>query len=326
MLVAVTGASGHVGGNLVRALLSRGRKVRAIVHSDTRAVDGLDLAVVRADVLDPSCIERALEGADVVYHLAAKIWVSGNLGGMIDRINREGTCNVVAACLKHKVRRLVHFSSIHAFRQEPRDEVLDEARECVAPGEGLPYDCSKVAGEAEVMAGVRQGLDAVIVNPTSVIGPLDFKPSPIGEAILGLLRGKFPMLVDGGFDWVDVRDVVAGAMAAEEKGRRGERYLLPGRWAPFAELARWVAEFGGVKVPQHAAPLWLAGVGAPFVTAWCRLRKRRPIYTLESLDVLRHSNRRISGKKAERELGYSARPLSETIRDTVAWFREQEGK
>lgn len=322
MLVAVTGASGHVGGNLVRELLARGRKVRAIVHSDSRAVDGLPLEVVRADVLDPASIERAIEGAGVVYHLAAKIWVSGDLGGLIDRINREGTRNVVAACLRHKVRRMVHFSSIHAFVQEPRDEPLDETRECVAPGEGLPYDCSKVAGEAEVQAGVGQGLDAVIVNPTSVIGPLDFKPSPMGEAILGLLHGKFPMLVDGGFDWVDVRDVVAGAMAAEEKGRRGERYLLPGQWAHFSAIAENVARFGGVKVPRRAAPLWLAGIGAPFVTAWCRLRKRRPIYTTESLDVLRHSNRRVSGEKARRELGYAARPLADTIRDTVAWFRE----
>jgi dihydroflavonol-4-reductase len=130
-----------------------------------------------------------------------------------------------------------------------------------------------------------------------------------------------PALVAPGFDFVDVRDVVTGAFAAEERGRRGERYLLPGHYASFPELAALMQKASGRRAPRLVTPLWLARVGAPFLGAWCKVTGGRPLYTSESLDILGRSHPNIRGDKAVRELGYRARPLEETVRDTWDWFR-----
>jgi dihydroflavonol-4-reductase len=322
MTTVVTGAAGHVGGNLVRELLARGREVRAVVREDTRAVDGLDVEVVRTDVCDQDGLRAAFVGADVVYNLAAFVTISGSFGGEADRTNVDGPRNVARACLEAGVRRLVHFSSIHAFDTRPEDGVIDETRGLAVPGRGVPaYNRTKAAGQREVLAAVEEGLDAIVIHPTAVLGPHDYKPSRMGEVILMLCRREMPALVAGGFDWVDVRDVVCGAVAAEERAAGKSSYLLSGRWTTFEELAGIVREASGVPVPRIVAPMWLARAGAPFVTGVCRLTGRRPLYTGESLHALRN-HRFISCAKAARELGYAPRPLEETIADTVRWFRD----
>jgi dihydroflavonol-4-reductase len=175
------------------------------------------------------------------------------------------------------------------------------------------------------MAGVERGLDAVIVNPSSVIGPNDFAPSAMGEALIEIYRGRFPALVGGaGFDWVDVRDVVASALQAETQGRKGAHYLLTGHWLSFVELAQLWGRVSGAKIPRLVAPMWLARAGAPFVAGWSRLRGQRPLFTSDSLRVLRN-HRRISHACADAELGHNPRPLEETLRDTYQWFK-QAGK
>lgn len=318
MLTVVTGASGHIGGNLTRALLERGRSVRVTVRQDTRAIDGLEVQRVPADVLDPASLQRAFEGAEVVFHLAAVISITGDPAGAMQRTNIEGVRNVVEACLACGVRRLVHFSSIHALSHRPEAEPIDETRP-FADGDALAYDRTKAGGEQEVHRAVERGLDAVIVNPTAVIGPHDYKPSPVGQVLLDLYQRSFPALVEGGFDWVDVRDVVAGALAAEERGKTGERYLLSGRWASVADLARVVEEVTGVAAPRFVSPMWLARLGAPFVVAFNSVLGRRPLYTSSSLRALR-CHRDVSSEKAKAELCYSSRPLRETVEDTIDWF------
>jgi dihydroflavonol-4-reductase len=320
MPVLVIGAAGHVGGNLVRALLAAGRKVRATVYRDVRALEGVDCERAKADVLDPASLARALEDVDVVYHLAAIIAIAGESESRVREVNVHGPRNVAQACLDAGVRKLVHFSSIHAFEQLPLDRPLDETRG--APIAGAPiYDRTKAAGEREILAAVERGLDATIVNPTSVIGPYDFKPGPMGDVLLRLGLGKMPALVPPGFDFVDVRDISAGAMAAAERGRKGEKYLLPGRYATFPELAALMARASGRRAPRLVTPIWLARIGAPFLGAWCKVTGGRPLYTSESLDILTRSHPDIRGDKAKKELGYQVRPLEETVRDTWDWFR-----
>jgi dihydroflavonol-4-reductase len=320
MSVLVIGAAGHVGGNLVRALLAAGRKVRATVYRDERALAGLDVEKVRTDVLDPPSLAAAMAGVDVVYHLAAIIAIAGELESRVTEVNVKGPRHVAQACLDAGVRRLVHFSSIHAFEQLPLDRPLDETRG--APVAGAPiYDRTKAAGEREILAAVDRGLDAVIVNPTSVIGRYDFKPGPMGDVLLRLGLGKMPALVPPGFDFVDVRDIAAGAIAAEERGRKGEKYLLPGHYATFPALAKLMEKASGRRAPRLVTPIWLARVGAPFLGAWCKVTGGRPLYTSESLDILTRSHPNIRGDKAVRELGYTVRPLEETVRDSWDWFR-----
>ncbi len=319
--VAVTGASGHLGCNLVRALVASGRDVRALIHRSGASLDGALAERVRADTRDPASLERAFDGVDVVYHLAARISIGEDDPREVRAVNVEGTRNVAAACLARKVRRLVHVASIHALSPWPADQVVDETRTLSTKPSQSIYDLTKAEGLAAVEAAVARGLDAVSVLPSAILGPRDYAPSRMGRVILDLATGRLPALVAGGFDWVDVRDVVAGALAAERKGRRGERYLLSGKWEPVSHLAALVARASGRKAPGFVCPMGLARAAAPFALAWSRIAGTRPLFTPQALFALRH-HVKISHAKAEAELGYAVRPLEETVRDTVAWFRE----
>lgn len=316
----MSGAAGHLGGNLVRLLLAEGHDVRALVRTDIRAVDGLAVEVVKADVLDVVSLGRAFAGVDVVFHLAARISVTGEQGGRVSAVNVLGTRNVVQACLAEGVGRLVHMSSIHAFCQLPKEGALDESRGPSDPGRAPAYDRSKARGEREVLAGVRQGLDAVILNPTAVLGPFDFKPSRMGRVLLALGRGAMPALVDGAFDWVDVRDVCRAALTAASRGRRGERYLLSGSYTSVAALAEEVARATGVSAPRVTVSQWLVRPVAPLASAWSRVVGSDPLLTSDSLTALRTCHPRISHAKAAAELGFEPRRLERTVSDTLEWF------
>ncbi|HEY7954220.1 MAG TPA: NAD-dependent epimerase/dehydratase family protein, partial [Polyangia bacterium] len=187
MKVVVTGAAGHIGGNLTRALIARGERPRVLVRSDRRALDGLDVEVVDGDVRDRASLERAFDGAERVFHLAAHISISPGEEELVEAINVRGVKNVVEACLARGVKRLIHFSSIHALASEPTGTPVDESRPLAADSP-LTYDRSKAGGEREVRAGIERGLDAVVVNPTGVIGPHDYRPSRMGEVFLSLYR------------------------------------------------------------------------------------------------------------------------------------------
>lgn len=320
MLTVVTGAAGHVGANLVRALVAEGRAVRAVVHRDRRALAGLPVEVVQADVTDPASLRAAFQGARRAFHLAAVISISGDRGGRVQRVNVEGARNVAEAALAAGVERLVHCSSIHAFRIYGAARV-DEATPRADPSQGA-YDRSKAAGEQALRAVMARGLDAVIVHPTGVIGPYDFGPSRMGRVLLDLAHRRLPALVDGGFDWVDARDVAKGLLAAEARGRAGGNYLLSGRWHAMAEVAALAEAVTGVRPPRLCTPRWLALAGVPFAALAGALAGREPLYTAESLRAL-GACRQISSEKAARELGHRPRPLSETIADTCAWFAQE---
>jgi dihydroflavonol-4-reductase len=322
MTTVVTGASGHVGGNLVRALLDRGAKVRAVVRDQEVGLGGLrglDVERVVADVRDEASLARAFAGAEVVIHLAAVISITGDHGGLVTDTNVRGVRNVASAARAAGVRRMVHTSSIHAFKIAERSRTIDEASPRAAPPESGAYDLSKAAGEAELRAVIAAGLDAVVVNPTGIVGPNDFGPSRMGRVLLQLAQRRLPSLVEGGFDFVDVRDVVSGILAALERGRTGENYILGGHWHSFNELAAMVTAATGAPPPPFTTPTWMVKLGLPFVAAHGRLVGQEPLYTRESLAAAA-ACRQISHRKAEVELGHRPRPLAETVRDTCAWF------
>ena len=321
MITVVTGANGHVGANLIRVLLARGRTVRALLHVNRRAIENLNVDIVRGDVCDLPSLCEAFKDAEVVYHLAAHISLSMDEWPLCESINVIGTRNVVEACLYCGVRRLVHFSSIHAFEQEPLDIPIDESCPLVELRHSPPYDRSKAAGEKEVHKGIERGLDAIIINPTAIVGPHDYGTSYLGEALLNLAHGKLPALVAGGFDWVDVRDVVEGAVRAEEQAPTGAKYLLSGHWASVSDLAAIVEEITGVPAPHLVFPMWLARIGAPFTAVFAQLTGKRPLYTSASIRAL-CSNQNVSHERATRDLGYHPRPLRETVVDTFRWFKE----
>jgi dihydroflavonol-4-reductase len=319
MTVAVTGATGHIGANLVRALIDKHIPTRCLVHKSHRAIDGLDVEKIHGDVCDLDSLTRAFKGVDVVYHLAAAISLSMGSWRHLEEINVEGTANVVEVCRRAGVRRLIHFSSIHALMQEPFETPVNEERPLVDSRRYPPYDRSKAASERVVRQAIESGLDAVIIYPTAVFGPYDYMPSFFGEALILITRRRLPALVTGGFDWVDARDVVNGAMMAAAKAPAGSRYLISGHWVSMCDIAKIIAEITGANTEKWVCPLWLAHVGAPFIEGFGYINQKRPLYTSVSLRALK-SNKNISHEKAKRELGYQPRPFRETLADTLNWF------
>ena len=216
---------------------------------------------------------------------------------------------------------MVHTSSHHAVEREPLEEPLTEERP-LALDEKCDYHRSKAIGETIVLDACARGLNATIVNPGSMIGPHDYEPSLIGAALIDMYFGRVPVLLELLSDYVDVRDVADGMIAAAEKGRVGERYFLTGDVIPIMEMVSLYGELTGAKVPTRALPLWFGWALLPFALAGSAISKRDPFITA---DMLRASvsNAVVSHEKAHRELGYTIRPLRESLSDAVAWYRER---
>jgi dihydroflavonol-4-reductase len=215
----------------------------------------------------------------------------------------------------------VHVSSIHAFDSDPNDQLIDETRALALSPDHMPYDRSKALGQLEVLEGVKKGLDAVIVNPGAVVGPFDFKPSRMGEVVLDIYHRRLPALLDGGYNWVDARDVAAGALAAERQGRTGECYLLTGHWVHICEVSALIGRLTGRRTPMLATPLWLALLASYGSLGWGKLRGKVPKFTPGAVRSIQ-MHRYISHAKATRELDYRPRPFEQTVRDSLAWFAE----
>ncbi|MBK6312489.1 MAG: NAD-dependent epimerase/dehydratase family protein [Candidatus Microthrix sp.] len=317
----VTGASGLVGANLLRSLLDRGIEVCAADLRRSPALDGLDVDFVEVNVRDRSSLAAAFDGADVVFHLAAMISIVGDPTGEVRKVNVEGPANVANAARDAGVERVVHCSSVHAFDLEKCGPSLDETGPRTIGEHAPAYDRSKYAGEQALLKAAGDDLDVVIVNPTGVIGPHDYAPSRIGETILELRDRKIPVNVAGGFDFVDVREVVNGLIAAWEHGRRGENYLLSGTRITLKELGQLVAGISGTRAPRFDVPLSLLTPLGPLVMKLTP-RTRIPLFTPDSLHALRFAPS-VSHFKAATELGYRVRPIHETVADTLKWFADQ---
>jgi dihydroflavonol-4-reductase len=323
MTIVVTGASGHLGVNLVRELVARGESVRALVHRNSASLAELGIEQVKGSVTDPASLASAFAGATRVYHLAAIISTDGDPDGRVRQVNVDGTANVARACREAGVERLVHVSSIAVYDRHPLDRPLDETRRQVTDSiEHSAYARSKAAGERAVREAIAQGLDAVIVNPTGILGHVDPAPSLFGKLLLDLAARKVPALLDGGFDVVDVRDVVAGTIGAGERGRAGANYLLGGAWVSMVELAAAASSVTGVPAPRMVTPFWVARLSVPVAKLVAKLGNKPPTVTRESLDVL-ISNRFVSNESAARDFDYRPRPLAESMRDAYRWFAEQ---
>jgi dihydroflavonol-4-reductase len=321
MQTAVTGASGYLGGAVVRALLAEGRLVRAIDLHRGATLDGLDVEFVQTDILDPDSLDHALGGVDVVYHLAAMIAVAGEPTDQVWKLNVDRVRNVAQAALRADVSRVVHCSSVHAYDLENVAGVTEKSPRTVARSRPI-YDRSKAAGEEELRSVIEQGLDAVIVNPTGVIGPLDYGPSRMGHVFTALFTNRLPAFLDAGFDWVDLRDVASSMIEAERSGATGENYLLPGHHATIPQLAELASDVSSIEIEAPTIPMWVARAWSPLGTLLGR-RSGNPLwYTADSLHALRFSPP-VSGMKASKTLGHSPRPLPDSVKDIYEWFVER---
>jgi dihydroflavonol-4-reductase len=322
MTVALTGASGHVGAALSRALLDAGETVRLLVHEDTRALEDLRAERVRADLTDPDSLCRAFRGVEIVYHLAASISLDRRHTETMRRVNVEGTRHVIRACRNCSVRRLVHFSSIEALADLNSLKPTDESNPLAGPRNTTMYGWTKAESERLVLEAAKQGLDVVILSPTAIVGPHDYKPSHLGRSLLDLYHNRLPALIRGGFNWVDVRDVASATVAAGGRGRKGERYILSGTWKSIAQMAALVGEITGRDGVRPILPVWIARAAAGIIGGLPGLGSQYPAFTPDAI-VAVGKHREVTCAKAREELNYQPRPLEETLRDTFRWFEER---
>jgi dihydroflavonol-4-reductase len=321
-MIFITGATGHIGNVLARMLIERGKTVRALVlpGEDVSALDGLPVELVRGDVLAPETLETAMQGAEEVYHMAGIISILPGLNPMMRRVNVEGTRNMLRAALRSGVKRFVYTSSIHALeRPEDGREITEELNFDVHNTAG-EYDRTKAEATLAVQEAVKEGLDAVIVCPTGVIGPHDYRGSELGLMLWAWARQRLNLLVDGIFDFVDVRDIALGHILACERGRRGEAYILGGEQVSLARLWAMVRETANCRSQGLILPFGLAEFAAKFSPAYYRLTRQKAQFTEYALKTVNMQNQ-ISHAKASRELGYQPRPMIDSIRDTILWWK-----
>jgi dihydroflavonol-4-reductase len=317
----VTGATGHIGNVLVRLLNERGERVRAIIMpgEDPTPLKGLDVEIIEADVLDYQSLLHAFDQIEVVFHLAGIISILPGKDHMLQAVNVIGTRNVIQAARSCGVRRLVYTSSIHALKRVPEGVLIDESVPFDIEHAISSYDSSKASASLDVLNAVQTGMDAVIVCPTGVIGPYDFRRSEMGQLILDCVEQKPMLYVDGAYDFVDVRDVAHGLILAGDKGRCGESYILSGERIEVLDIIKIVQEILGRRLFSLKIPFSLARFTANLTPLYYRLSHAKPRFTSYSLATLT-SNSFISHTKAHQELGYFPRPLRESLTDTVKWF------
>jgi dihydroflavonol-4-reductase len=320
----VTGATGHIGNVLVRKLLERGEKVRALIlpGEPRDPIQGLDVEAVQGDVLNLDSLFESLRGIKGIFHLAGVTSIMPGSNPFVRKVNVEGTRNVLRAAKETGIKKLIYTSSIHAI-QRIESGVIDESIPYDMDNPYGAYDRSKAEATLEVVDAARAGLEAVVACPTGVIGPYDFRGSMMGAVIHDTAVAKPTWYVDGAYDFVDVRDVADGLIAAAENGKRGESYILSGQKISVRYLLETVREITGKNFFQMKIPFDLAKLVSMFTPMYYQLAQATPRFTPYSLEVLR-SNSNISHAKAARELGYRPRSLYESISDTVKWFLERK--
>jgi dihydroflavonol-4-reductase len=323
--ILVTGGTGFVGSAVIRALLAAGSgPVRALVRkgSPRGNLDGLDVSLAEGDLLDAESLAHAMQGVEALFHVAAdyRLWAPDPED--IVRNNLNGTRNAMQAALHCKVKRIIYTSSVATLAPRPDGESADETRMLTPEGAIGAYKRSKVVAERLVQKMVAdRGLPAVIVNPSTPIGPRDIKPTPTGRIIVEAASGRIPAYVDTSLNLVHVDDVAAGHLAAFKRGRIGELYVLGGENVGLDRMLGEIARLAGRRAPLFAIPRPAVYPVAVMAETLARFTRREPMITLDALRMSRY-HMRFTSAKAERELGYRARPYGEGLSDAIAWFRQ----
>lgn len=321
MKIAITGSTGHLGAAILQELYKRSFEVKALAREHNDFFKDQPVEIVLGNLMQPDSIHALTKDCDALIHCAAVISVNGDPGGIVHQTNVEGTRRVMEAARKNGVKRVIHISSIHAFNQQPSFSLLDEQRELVSE-KSFAYDRSKKAGQEIALSMNQPGMEVIVMNPTSIVGPYDHKPSKVGKVIIDLHSGRLPFVFASGFDFCDSRDVAHAIVNGLTMGTPGENYILGGQWYSFKKMISLLSIASGKKLNRISLPLFLGQLGLPIVKSISRMNKKEPLYTNEALEALRSGNRNISSEKAKKELNYIIRPFEETVADTYQWFQQ----
>jgi dihydroflavonol-4-reductase len=326
MLAFITGATGFLGSHVARALAGNGADLRLLVRqtSNLKNIQDLTADLVTGDLRDPASLEKGIAGCDVVFHVAAdyRLWVRDP--EEMYRANVEGTRATLEAARKNGVRRVVYTSSVATMGFTSKGQPADENSPVSLDNMIGPYKRSKFMAERVAIEAARGGQDVVIVNPSTPVGERDIKPTPSGRIVVDFLKKKFPAYVDTGLNLVDATECARGHIAALEKGRSGERYILGGENLTLKQILDKLAAITGLPSPKIRVPYVVAlatGVVDELFTG--RLRGREPRATIDAVRMGR-KKMFVSSAKAERELGWKCIPVDDALRRAVKWFRANE--
>lgn len=324
-LNVITGGRGYVGYALVKELESRCEKMRLLLRSDSPCFDGIECEKFMGDVTNPEQLEKAFEGAETVYHIAGVVDISGTKDKQVWNVNFEGTKNVVAACKKCGVKNLIYCSSVDAIPAGKGDEVITEISSFDPDLLEGAYAKSKACATQFVLDNAGDDLKVCVVHPSCCLGPYDNNgTSSVGTMISLFLKGLFPVTLDfGAYNFVDVRDIAKGMVAAAEKGRNGECYILSGYVHTLDEFIRTLSYVCDKKPPELRLRKSMILAFLPFIEKAFDVLKMPPVLNEYSIRKL-CENCNFSCDKARNELGYEPMTLEESLDGTVKWMLERE--
>lgn len=326
MTTLVTGATGFVGSHVARQLVNAGHQVRVLVRrsSNVQALEGLAIERAEGDLRDATSLGQAMKGVGWVFHVAADYRLWARIPQEIYQSNVEGTRHVLESAAREGVERVVYTSTVATIAVPnhggglPNEETRAKLDQMIGH-----YKRSKLLAEQEAIRSAAAGVPVVIVNPTTPVGPGDWKPTPTGRIILDFLNGKMPAYVDTGLNVVAVEDVAAGHILAAEKGRTGERYLLGARNMTLKQILEVLSKITGRPAPRVRMPHAVA-LAAAYADYWfSRVAGREPRIPIEGVKMARHKMF-VESDKAEGELGYSPGPVEAALERSVRWY-EQHG-
>ena len=325
MRIGVTGASGMVGINVCKEILSNGDELNILIREDVSYLDGLSCNKFYGDLSDIDILEKFCDKCDVIIHSAAMISIGFDAYDQVYEVNFVGTKNILDASIKKKVKKFIFISTVNAYDKKPIDQNFDEKRELVRKGNA--YDMTKALAQELVTS--TEEIETVSINPTSVLGKNDFKPSRLGKIIKGVHSGKLPFLVDGGLDVIDVEDLSKAIYSSISNGRDGESYLISGKFRSFKKIYEVITKYQNKKSRIFFFPRLMVELSLPLLSLFpIGLLKRAAEVngkffpglenmTKEAIENIINFPKHIDNSKAKKDLGLKISPLEKTIKDTI---------
>ena len=324
-LYIVTGGNGHLGNTIIRKLRAQGKKVRALILQNDSAVllESLGCDIIKGDVRNQETLELLLTTDEpiILIHTAGIISIAQKKNHLLYDVNVNGTKKLVDLALKKRVSKFIYVSSVHAIPENNHKQIIHEIDHFDPDLVIDDYAKSKAIATEYVLNQVKNGLNAIVVHPSGIIGPYDYGKAHMTMMIEEYMNGYLTSRVDGAYDFVDVRDVSDGIISAIDQGQVGECYILSGHRIELKEMFDTLRKLSGKRFSIHVLPFWFAKISAPLAEIYYRLRKLPPIYTKYSLYTLR-SNSYFTYEKAKNDLNYEPRPLEETLLDTILFLSE----
>ena len=326
-LYLITGGAGHLGSTLVRKLLERQKKIRILVLPDESNIPRGDIEVCYGDICNKESLDSFFYNPDkkdlVVIHCAGIVSIASKHVQKVYDVNVSGTKNIVDLSNKYIVKKLIYVSSVHAIPDKKKGEIIDEVS-TFNPNDvfGL-YAKTKSEATSYVIEATKEGLNASVVLPSAITGPFDKGRGHITVLVIDYYKKQLTAGINGGYDFVDVRDVADGIISCCEKGKKGESYILSNKYFSIKEILFMLHEITGKKEIKIFLPLWFLKIIASAAETYYKILKRPALFTAHSIETL-NTNLRFSNEKAKKGLGYTTRDMKETLSDTVIWLKEDQ--